>query len=135
MHIPAHLKQISYTTTTKIHHDTHPHTCPHVTHKTSTTPVTPTGLIIPSSALTITIVDHMHKTIHFSHRHLLMHSPTHNPHFKSLSSQQTTHQTYYYRNLKTSEFLFYFIFFYIRVHSHNYDFTHIFTHAHHRPNT
>jgi hypothetical protein len=75
------------------------------------------------------------KQIHFSRRHLSMHSPTHNPHFKTLSSQQTTHQTHYYRNLKTSEFLFYFIFFYIRVHSYNYNFTHIFTHAHHRPNT
>ncbi|PWZ15628.1 hypothetical protein Zm00014a_014030 [Zea mays] len=34
----------------------------------------------------------MHKTIHFSRRHLSMHSPTHNPHFKNLFSQQTTHQ-------------------------------------------
>jgi hypothetical protein len=43
------------------------------------------------------------KQIHFSRRHLSMHSPTHNPHFKNLSSQQTTHQIHYYRNLKTSE--------------------------------
>jgi hypothetical protein len=44
------------------------------------------------------------KQIHFSCRHLSMHSPTHNPRFfKKLSSQQTTHQIHSYRNLKISE--------------------------------
>jgi hypothetical protein len=85
---------------------THAPTCPHNTHKASTAQVTLTGLFILSFASTITFTDHMHKTIHFSRIHLSMHSPTHNPHFKTLVLHLTTHHIFsdQNKNIKTSEF-------------------------------
>jgi hypothetical protein len=70
------------------------------------------------------------KQIHFSRRHLSMHSPTHNPHFKNLSSQQTTHEIHYYRNLKTSS-LFLTCFLSPQTSIHTNTFFYTYTQMHH----
>jgi hypothetical protein len=105
-HIPAHLNQISYATSTIIHHSTHAPTCPHITHKTSTALVTPTGLII-----LLILIDYHNRRSHAQNKYTF-HVDTYRcipQHIirvffkKILSSQQTTHQIHSYRNLKISD--------------------------------
>ncbi|PWZ06960.1 hypothetical protein Zm00014a_038431, partial [Zea mays] len=78
-----HLNQISYATTTTIHHGTRTYVSPYyaqdINHTSDPNKINHTPHSPRLSQSLITCI----KQKHFSRRHLSMHSPTHNPHFKN----------------------------------------------------